>query len=327
MRGFEKLGVLLAALCMAALPQTGWAAEVPLSLNISTSRTVVTQGDYVEIKITLKNTSDREFNFGVTDEAVIDYALEVFGPDGSPAPRSKVALRNAANPLFGPSHSIWISMFPGREQIENLDMEDSFDLSAPGTYSIQALWPPGSPTLRSNVIVLTVQPEPPSNGPSASEVLASAEAVHPKATLSPCTLKLETDRPVVSSGRGVVVLYTLTNTTNRVVQFERGTTTEYAVEVRDESGVLLPDKAPNAKQKELIAHEEPDQDIGPDLTKLKMALKPGGSATGGLDIARYVDLTRPGIYSIQLWRRLPKQEGGAEVRSNVIVVTIKPAIQ
>lgn len=58
-----------------------------------------------------------------------------------------------------------------------------------------------------------------------------------------------------------------------------------------------------------------------------MALKPGGSATGGLDIARYVDLTRPGIYSIQLWRRLPKQEGGAEVRSNVIVVTIKPAIQ
>jgi hypothetical protein len=64
---FETPGVVLAALCVAALPQTGWAAEVPLSLNINTSRTVVTQGDYVEIKITLKNTTDRELNFGGSD--------------------------------------------------------------------------------------------------------------------------------------------------------------------------------------------------------------------------------------------------------------------
>ena len=87
-----------------------------------------------------------------------------------------------------------------------------------------------------------------------------------------------------------------------------------------------PDKAPNAKQKDLIAHEEPDQNVNPRLAAFS-TLRPGGGVTGGLDVARYVDLTKPGIYSIQFWRRLPKEEGGAEIRSNVIVVTIKAAIQ
>jgi len=324
---YKALGVLLVAICVVVVAQAGWAAESPLSLNINTSRTVVTQGDYVEIKITLKNTTDREFNFGVTEDAVFDYALEVFGPDGSPTPKSKSAVRRAADPGLGPSHSVWISFAPGQEQIENVDMEALFDLSAPGTYSIQALWSrPGLPPVRSNVIVLTVKPEPASNGPSAAQVLASAEAVHPRATLSPCSLNIETDRPVVSSGRAVGVSYALTNTANRVVQFAPGTIIEYAVEVRDEDGALLPDKAPNAKQKDLIAHEEPDQNANPRLAAFS-TLRPGGRVTGGLDVARYVDLTRPGIYSIQFWRRLPKEEGGAEVRSNVIVVTIKPAIQ
>lgn len=178
---YKALGVLLVAICVVVVAQAGWAAESPLSLNISTSWTAVTQGDFVETKITFKNTSDHEINFGVTEDAVFDYALEAFGPDGSPTPKSKSAVRRAADPALGPSHSIWISFAPGQEQIENLDMEALFDLSAPGTYSIQALWSrAGLPSVRSNVILLTVKPEPPSHGPSAAQVLASAERSIPR---------------------------------------------------------------------------------------------------------------------------------------------------
>jgi len=138
---------------------------------------------------------------------------------------------------------------------------------------------------------------------------------------------IHTDKAVVPSGKPVEIWYQLTNTANRVIRSSPGTSTEYAVEARDEFGEMVPDTGLNAKRRERIEREDADPDGPPAMAATSMVLGPGQQSLGVIDAARFVDLFKPGIYSIQLWRRLPKEAGGSEIRSNVVVVTIESKLQ
>jgi len=123
-----------------------------MSREISSSRSVFIEGEEVDISVTIKNTSTQALPFGHSDLARFDYALEVVRADGNSAPRSRSAQRRAIDVSSG-SPPRWISgnILAGTEISEVFDMDDFFDVSAPGFYSIQALWPPrsSSPILRS----------------------------------------------------------------------------------------------------------------------------------------------------------------------------------
>jgi hypothetical protein len=323
-RSFTFTGVALICASVTSIPELGRAEDQVLSLSISTNRQVVTAGDDIPMQVTLKNLSEKEIPIGHSDFVPFDYDVEIVGPAGNPAPESKSALRWRNNPLSGPVHWIIDTLAPGAERIETFDMEDFADLSAPGAYSVQLLWPRKTSTpFRSNVVVIMVESAVPKLGPSAADILASAKALHPKPTMAPLSLTIDTDRLAVLAGKPIGVAYELTNKSNHTIRLSPGTDDEYAVEARDEKGVLMADRDINTTHKDRMARDEGNPAAFPSPST-GWTIPPGQKVTSGIEVDRYVDLSKPGIYSIQCWRRLPKEEGSGEVRSNVIVVIVKP---
>jgi hypothetical protein len=90
---------------------------------------------------------------------------------------------------------------------------------------------------------------------------------------------------------------------------------DYVVEARDvATGDSPPDKSLNTirptQVAAAVAPGEP-QSISPKFT-----------VVGTLDLQYYVELSKPGTYAIQLWRKLPDSLGGGEIRSNVLALTV-----
>ena len=95
-----------------------------------------------------------------------------------------------------------------------------------------------------------------------------------------------------------------------------GADADYVFEARDENGELVGDTEYNKLRKDLIARGEAGGRV--------VLLKPTDQLAGMIDLKPYVDLSRPGTYTIQLWRRLPEGFGEGQLRSNVVTVAIKP---
>lgn len=53
-------------------------------------------------------------------------------------------------------------------------------------------------------------------------------------------------------------------------------------------------------------------------------LKPGDSQNNDIDLSRLYKLSRPGDYTLQVSRRVPKELGGGAIKSNKITITIVP---
>ena len=320
----------LAWTLLVLAPAFGRAADFPLSLAITTNRTVVTMGDNVQIQAVWKNTSEDEVPTGFTDDPRYDLRIEVITERGVGAPESKAAQRRKDNPLLfrGPSHYRTDNMSPGQEQRESFDMEDFFDLSAPGVYSIQVFGSGTASLPRSNVLTVKVEAPPlPDHVANTALMLSLAEAAHPKSADSKLvSLTIDADQSAVSAGKHLTVFYEFTNRSNHTIHFPPGAAPpEFAVDARDEKGDLAPDKEP---QKALRGRMSRGEEGDPELAKAKgpagTDLKPGGIMTGAIDAARLVDLTVPGTFTIQIWRKLPKDTGG-EIHSNVLLIKVNSA--
>lgn len=57
---------------------------------------------------------------------------------------------------------------------------------------------------------------------------------------------------------------------------------------------------------------------------LDRLVRPGGELSGSQDVSRLYDMTKPGVYKIQVTVELPKQMGGGVVKSNEVAVTVIP---
>jgi hypothetical protein len=300
-------------------------ADDPMSLTISARGQVFTSGDEVLVNLAMKNLSEREVPFGFSGATEYDYDVRVFGPDGNPAPDSKAARRRRDSPSSGPSHSIMGTIAPGEENKEIFDLETFADLSTPATYSVQVLWPRKAfePTVRSNVLVVMADPAPPTDKPTPGAFLSSAETIHHKATPAPLQLIIDTDKVNVQAGAGVQISWRLKNASGGVIHLSPGTALDYVVDARDENGIALPDRDLNTVHKTRMASDAPDPNAPQPFAGI-MTITPGSEVTSGLATNPYVDLSKPGMYSIQLWRVLPQAEGEGEVYSKVIVVTVRP---
>jgi len=210
---------------VALAAASGRAAHFPLSLTIATSRTVVTSGDDIQIEAVLKNTSEDEVPIGFTDDPRYDLRVEVTTEKGLAAPESKASQRRKDNRLFrGPSHYRADNMSPGQEQRESFEMEDFFDLSSPGAYSVRVLGAGTASLLRSNVLTITVEAAPPPGHVANTAVMLSlAEAAHPHSADSRLvSLAIDADQSAVSAGKHLAVLYEFTNRSNQTIHFSPG---------------------------------------------------------------------------------------------------------
>jgi len=135
-----------------------------------------------------------------------------------------------------------------------------------------------------------------------------------KSSTQPFTLSLETEQNVVKARSEVKVNVTLRNSSNQAIDMSSGSEEiDYAIDVRDSQGGLAPDTdfARKLKRRPYYSSEQ------------VFSLKPGESLPKAtLSITKFYDLSRPGKYTIQVSRAVPKELGGGTIKSNTITVTV-----
>jgi hypothetical protein len=125
---------------------------------------------------------------------------------------------------------------------------------------------------------------------------------------------------VQKAGSPIFLLVTLTNNSTRTVSVPSFDRDYYTIDVRDEHGKSVPEtdearktkkamKAPNARMFRSGVTEE---------------LKPHETSRHTIDVSQYLDVSRPGKYTIQATRQLPEELGPGVVKSNTISLTVTP---
>ena len=120
----------------------------------------------------------------------------------------------------------------------------------------------------------------------------------------------------VKSGEEVYVKVTLTNNLNRLVTLEFASPLcDYAMEVRDGDGNLLPETEVKAKS------ECPQRATGAHGF---VPVKPNESLTAAISVSMFSDMSRPGAYSVQVAWKEPKELGGVPLKSNTVQISVVP---
>ena len=145
-------------------------------------------------------------------------------------------------------------------------------------------------------------------------ILAVCTAGTVTSTTAPFTLILGTEENVVKAGSEVKINITLRNSSNRAIHMNTGSSEiEYVIEVRDSQGTSAP-KTDFGRKANERPHFSSDQIF---------TLQPGECLPKiSLDVTKLYDLSRPGKYTIQVNRLVPKELGSGQIRSNPITITI-----
>ncbi len=167
--------VVVAASAVHAAGQAAAPAEAnkpEFAITISTPQSTVKSRSEVMVHVEVTNISGSASKLVGATPAVLGYAVDVRDSAGKPVPLTRrgtatVNQRFAAGDrdgrrFIGPGSVTDSLVRPGGVVKEELTVTDFFDLSRPGTYTIQVQrpdfrsQPPGDRMLKSNIITLTV---------------------------------------------------------------------------------------------------------------------------------------------------------------------------
>jgi hypothetical protein len=146
-------------------------------------------------------------------------------------------------------------------------------------------------------------------------ILAACAASSAQNSTAPFTLTLEAEENPVQTGSEVKVDITLRNSSNRAMHISYGLSElDYVIEVRDSQN-RIPPETEFARKSKGRAYFSNDQ---------VFYLQPGESLPKApLVVSKFYDLSRPGKYTIQLGRAVPKELGGGTIKSNVVTLIIR----
>jgi hypothetical protein len=136
-----------------------------------------------------------------------------------------------------------------------------------------------------------------------------------QASRAPFLLTVAVARTELKRGSEVRVDLTLTNNSNRAITIELTSPfCDYAVEVRDSAGNMVPDT--EEKSKTDCANRG---STGMDVI---VQLKPHESQKDTIPVSAFSDMSKPGKYSVKVMWKAPKEFAGMVVKSNTITVTV-----
>jgi hypothetical protein len=121
--------------------------------------------------------------------------------------------------------------------------------------------------------------------------------------------------PSEKVGSDLTVMATITNTsTERITLIDTRRFCDYTVDVRDDAG----DVPPTAKWRQKTNCE------GAEVSGRRIVrdLKPNESYSDPLILKQWYEMNRPGMYEVQIGRKIPDQLGKGWVKSNMISVTV-----
>lgn len=139
--------------------------------------------------------------------------------------------------------------------------------------------------------------------------------VHSRGTKQPFTICISMDNPVVTVGSDVDMRVELTNTSKwdlsagGILNRDTGIDSQFRFEVHDEQGKLVPIKA----------YPHPELAGGNAVVR---TLKPNERFVETQGMGRLYDLTKPGKYTIQVWRQISNNPKNGAIKSNIITITV-----
>ncbi len=286
-------------------------ATPAFSITLSTRQTVVEVGSPLRVRIADTNMLDRDIF------VALPIQMSVLDGEGKPVPETAhwrkthgTEPRPTAPPgvggipvgIPGPSGSVIgpRPMHPG-ETTSGIsgDLTKQYDLSTPGTYTIQARRRDSysESVVESNVLTVTV--------------IAPSQA--PERPTTSFTLAIRTDEDTVKAGNKIPVNIEVTNTSDHLIVYTPSITT-LDIQVHDAQGKMAPLTE---------AGRELRREYGSIGINSHFSLSPGDSwPAGGVGVGVLYDLSRPGDYTIQISQF--DDETKTWVKSNTITVTVTP---
>ena len=317
LRGQSDLKRLLLLFTVAG---SAFAAD-SFKLVATAGRTVVTAGDDIEIHAFLRNVSQSPLPMMYSGDPRSEFRVEVTAYNGASATTSLHARKRRADPIAGPSANIGMDLAPGKEISVDFTVGEFFDMSAPGTYTLQVFWPRRATVeaIVSEPLLLIVEPNLEESAHPTAAKLVAAKLRHPKPSSTDATLSIEGESLAIPLGKPLRIYYELKNLSQQALTFPVNKLSEYSADVRNEfDGSPVPLNTQSLRV-------GPNSHVSPPSTLFPpIKIPTGRRITSAVNLDRLVNFTSPGTYSVQLLCKLPPEAGGAEIRSNVILVKIAP---
>ena len=320
------------------VPDSGIAdANSPVSMTLRAPYSVVQAGRGIPIELDFKNIAKFdvtwalwhgqpprslpgvEYDGGVGIENEFGTGLVVTGPQGEPVPLTRFGKtldldqRLSDEPVLPSGRFTFLRMRPGESLEQRMMAGEIFDLSKPGTYTIEAVRILLGTTqrFRSNPVTVTVVP--------------ADQAVSP-AAVPRFWFSLSTHWDVVKAGSDVAVYINMINMSGDQIIFPRGWQFEYW-EVRNSRGDVVAYNKNGQHLRNFLRQEaryfrDATSPNGQDPRvisdpKDRIGREPKQTIVG---LYQLYDLKRPGRYTIQAG--VFDEQGKAIVQSNKIILTI-----
>jgi hypothetical protein len=283
-------------------------AKPAFSMALSTRQTVVEVGSPLVVRLAITNTSDHDVCTGAPPCPPVQ--ISVLDSEGKPVPETPYGreLHGKVWPSalingFSRSGSLFAAppippMRPGETRKETPhDVIREYDLSKPGTYTIQVRRsdPYSQSLVESNILTVTLVPAP----------------ERPKTSF---TLTISTDEDTVRAGDKIPLTTDVTNRSDHDIVYDMAYS-KLDIEVRDPQG-------------NLAALTEGGREFRRQFGTAgslynRQYIKPGDTMPGGnVAIQAYYDMNRPGDYTIQVSQS--DDETKTWVKSNILTVTVTP---
>ena len=306
-------------------------SQVPLSIALTALQQRILAGAPVKLQVVTTNTSTQPLDFWVeytSDLGGWVYRVSVVDGSGN-VPASTMRGRtfeynDKKSPNVGPGTFLlgnggFTELQPGKTTVDVIDVGRLYDLSQPGTYTIQVRrFGEGSGWVTSNAVTVTVVP----SGNTPSGQTASSEPPFSLTISSPPGDSVRLGLPI---GLNVVT----TNTSNHNInlwaekaELEQAGAT-YNIVVHDATGAVPPLTEFGHKAN---SRKDVPRDTNPDVMSsgngTGLVLKPGESWRDAISVNDLFILQKPGDYSIQVERFDPASK--TMVKSNTVTVTVTP---
>lgn len=292
----------------AQVSQAHHDSKPAFSMTLTIRRTVTEVGSPLMLGIALTNTSDHDLSLGRGQLVVLDskdkpvpltpYGRKLLGLEPHPRQTEAGPTRTAPGPSGGglglpPLH-------PGHTRSGTTDLNVTYDLKKPGTYTIQAMYrdPYSKTEVESNVLTATL-------------IAPSRAPERPKTSF---TLYISTDEDTVRAGDNILLNVLAANTSDHQITYDAALTKD-DIQVRDAQGKL----APLTKDGRALRAE-----LGrPGSTYNLRGIGAGDTLPlGDIAVGAFYDLRQPGDYTIQILRF--DDETKTWVKSNAITLTVTP---
>lgn len=149
--------------------------------------------------------------------------------------------------------------------------------------------------------------------------LSSQAAVEFGQSPPPLTISISVVNPTVKVGTEIRIHVVLRNVSDKAMLIPTSpdpseAELHYRVQVRDKSEKDAPE----------TTYGHTVRTTGFSGSEMKISLQPGGTLEQDTLLRKLFDLSTPGVYEVQLSRRVPYDPNGETVKSNMITITVTP---